>query len=310
MYITTGVPVNATSIPDSLKNKTITLIVPFPPGGNSDSTARLLASRTQELSGQKIVVVNKTGASGNIGAQFVAASHADGLVLCSCETSAAFVNNIFGMPGSLAYGDLDPISVTNTNSLVLVTPYNSLYTNMQHLMKNAKNKEIVFGSFGPLFSLWGLQLGNSMRVKDTLVINYKGEIETLIGVTRGDIDLAFVSFKSAQIAVDNKQIRILAIGDSEKNKSYPEYDLLKDFVNMNVTNYNGIFGPKNLPVDVKLYLNKIFNDTYQDPSFEAVMLSRGNQIIGGDIHVAQAYYLHYYEQRSKLHIAFRKLLEK
>ena len=310
IFVTTGTGVYATSVPESLKDKVITLVVPFPPGGNSDATARLLAKRTEELSGQKIVVVNKAGAAGNIGTKFVAASNPDGLVLCNCETSSAFVNSIFGAAGSVAYGELDPISVTNTNSLVLVTPYNSSYTSMEQLMQNAKGKEVVFGSFGPLFSLWGLQLGNSIRAKNTLVVNYKGETETLIGVSQGSIDLAFVSFKSAQTGVDNKQVRILAIGDSVKNKNYPEYPILKDFVDVNVTNYNGIFGPKNMPENIQIYLNKIFNDTYQDPSFKMTMFNRGNQVIGGDINEAREYYQFYYRQRLNLHTAFHKLLEK
>jgi tripartite-type tricarboxylate transporter receptor subunit TctC len=310
IFVTTGTQANAIPVPESLKDKVITLVVPFPPGGNSDSTARLLAKRTEELSGQKIVVVNKAGAAGNIGTKFVATSNPDGLVLCNCETSSAFVNSIFGMSGSVAYGELDPISITNTNSLVLVTPHNSSYTSMENLVQNAKDKEITFGSYGPLFSLWGLQLGNSIQTKNMLVVNYKGETETLIGVSQGSIDLAFVSFRSAQIGVDNKQVRILAIGDSAKNKNHPEYPILKDFVDVNVTNYNGIFGPKNMPENVKSYFNKIFNDTYQDSSFKMTMMSRGNQVIGGDITVAREYYQSYYRQRLNLHTAFHKLLEK
>jgi hypothetical protein len=99
---------------------------------------------------------------------------------------------------------------------------------MENLVQNAKDKEITFGTYGPLFSLWGLQLGNSIQTKNMLVVNYKGETETLIGVSQGSIDLAFVSFRSAQIGVDNKQVRILAIGDIHGRDSW------KDIINDNV----------------------------------------------------------------------------
>jgi hypothetical protein len=65
-----------------------------------------------------------------------------------------------------------------------------------------------------------------------------------------------------------------------------------------------------MPENVKSYLNKIFNDTYQDSSFKMTMMSRGNQVIGGDITVAREYYQSYYRQRLNLHTAFHKLLEK
>ena len=111
---------HARDIPAELAGKTITVIVPYGPGGNSDITARQLARTVEQITGLNIIVSNRPGASGTIGTQALTQSDPNGLTLGQFETGPAIVNAIQGLPNAPSRDQLIPVSASIESSLALI----------------------------------------------------------------------------------------------------------------------------------------------------------------------------------------------
>lgn len=286
------------------ENKVITIVVPYGPGGNSDFVSRVYSKRIEELTGQKIIILNKAGAGGSIGAKFVANSEPNGLTLCHCDSQSGFMNTILGVPGSHMQGELEPIIIISQNSLVLAVPGNP-NVDIESFIRSINNNIVKFGSYGNLISLWGLQFSNNAKAKETVLVNFKGEADTLLALSQNLIDFSFVSLSSANIFVKNKQLKILAVGEEIKTG----YPLLKELLDINTTNFQAIYVPKGTPLETKQRLNKLFSTLANDENFLKTMLDRGNYHVGGNLDAADDYYKKFYNQRLELFKKYGKYLD-
>src|SRR5690625_2027946 len=198
----------------SWPEKNITLVVPYPPGGPTDIVGRVVAQELGESLGQTVVVENKSGAGGNIGADLVARSKPDGYTLLMATTAHAINMSMFEDLNYDTIESFEPVSLLTKGPLVLVTSKDLGDDNVHELMERAKENpgEITFASSGNGQStLLSAELFNYMAGTDMIHIPYRGSAPALVDVVAGEVDIMFDTMLSAMPQVNSGQLKALAV---------------------------------------------------------------------------------------------------
>jgi tripartite-type tricarboxylate transporter receptor subunit TctC len=230
--------------------KPVTLIVPFAPGGATDVVARLLAGEVGPSLGQPMVVENKPGAAGALGANFVAKSPPDGYTLCFCGGGPMVVLPL--LDPKLPYlpaRDLAPIILSHLVDYVLVVNAESKFGTLTALVAAAKAQpgKISYGSTGnggPAHL--GMELFQRASGSTYLHVPYKGESNVVTDLLAGQIDIGLLSVQAADSLIKAGRVRALAVWPPTRSKAlptvptvaeqgYPDY-AAGTFVGINVAN--------------------------------------------------------------------------
>lgn len=265
--------------------KTVTLVVPFPPGGSTDAIARVIAQKLQEKMGQSFIVDNKAGATGTIGAAFVKRAPADGYTLFVSSLGPFVIapHLIKGVQYD-ALKDLDPITVAVQAPNVLVVPANSPYKNVAELLAGLKKTpgKVSFASSGNGSSdhlsaeLFWQQSGT-----EGLHIPYKGGGPAINDLLGGQVDSAFVNINSIIQHIKAGKVRALGISSANRNPLLPEVPTLAEqgVKGAEVQSWQAVAGPKGLPADVKAKLQAEIKAALNDPAVKEKLLAQGFEIV-------------------------------
>src|SRR3982074_2173260 len=188
----------AVAAADDYQKRQIKIIVPFPAGAGPDQVARMLGQHLQDAFGQTVVIENRTGALGSIGAQEVARSIPDGytLLLGTNTTQASNVAMLKNLPDDPAK-DFAPIIRTTTTAMVLLVKPNFPATNLAQFMEYARahpNMTAGYGSGASQISIGQLQSRGGLSL---IATSYRGVPQAVTDVLAGVIDLAFADFSLA-----------------------------------------------------------------------------------------------------------------
>jgi|694.fasta_scaffold13623_8 tripartite-type tricarboxylate transporter receptor subunit TctC len=300
---------HARPVPSELVGKNITLVVPYGAGGNSDVTARQLAKTVEKITGLTIVVANKAGASGNIGALALAQAEPNGLTLGQLETGASMFNAITGMPNAVTRDQLMPVSASIESSLAVVVnadiPVNTVPEFMTWLRNQPKPNFSSTGSFQSMLTLSVLDAGKATNVQ---AINYKSMAECLRAVAAGETAFVMSSVGDAQALLDGKRVKVLAVGSRNRNPDLPQTPTLNEIYSGTlITNYNGIFAPKGTPAHLVEYFNWAWGQALVDAETRAILVRRDNVPLGGSVERARQIYDSYYDARTQLLKKYRYL---
>lgn len=296
---------NALEIPTELKGKTITIISHSNAGGQNDMISRAIAKKVEEQTGLNIVVANKPGASGNIGAKFVQTAEPNGLTLCHCDSQPLIFNAAAKMNNSIQLGDLEPIIILRQGPMALVVPYTSKISSVKDLIDESLTRELNFATLGnqtTFFANHLMLLGKSSHRLN--IIPYKGDPENIIAVSQNMADFTFVGLTTAVMFEKAKKVKIIAVGGDKRIPHFPQYPTIKETLNMNVIVFSGIFGPKNMPLNIQVYLNTIFSNAARDEEFLEFLKGRGLIYFGGTADKANEFYTNQFKTTTEL---FNKL---
>lgn len=299
----------ARTVPTELVGKTITLIVPYGAGGNSDVSARQLAKTVERITGLNVVVVNRPGASGNLGAMAVAQAEPNGLTVGQLETGASMFNAIQGMPNAVTRDQLTPVSASFESSLAVVVsadiPADTVPEFMEWLRKQPKPNFSTTGSFQSMLTMQVLDAG---RTSDVQPIVYKSMADCLRAVAAGETHLVMSSVGDAQALIDGKRVKVLAVGSRARNASLPTTPALNEiYPGTHIGNYNGIFAPRGTPNHIVEYLNWAWDQAVTDPETRAGIIKRDNVPLGGSVDRARQVFDSYYHARTQLWKKYRHL---
>jgi tripartite-type tricarboxylate transporter receptor subunit TctC len=265
--------------------KTVTLVVPFPPGGSTDAIARVIGQKLQEKMGQSFIVDNKAGATGTIGAAFVKRAPADGYTLFVSSLGPFVIapHLIKGVQYD-ALKDLDPITVAVQAPNVLVVPANSPYKNVAELLAGLKRTpgKVSFASSGNGSSdhlsaeLFWQQSGT-----EGLHIPYKGGGPAINDLLGSQVDAAFVNINSIIQHIKAGKVRALGISSANRNPLLPEVATLAEqgVKGAEVQSWQAVAGPKGLPADVKAKLQAEIKAALNDPAVKEKLLAQGFEIV-------------------------------
>ena len=202
----------------------IRMVIPYAPGGGSDILTRPVAQEMQDKLKQPVIVDNRGGAGGNIGAQIVARALPDGYTLLVANNSHTINPFIYKEPGYDMAVDFAPISLLATSPAILVVPDSSPARTMTELIALAKKKtgSLNFGSPGVgtpghLASV----LFNRQAGIDATHIAYKGTGPTTVAALAGEIDYAFLTPAAVEPHVKSGRLRALAVTARERFPAFP-----------------------------------------------------------------------------------------
>lgn len=235
-------------------NKPIKLIVPFPPGGLIDNVARLITPALSAELGQTIVVENKPGAGGNLGAAEVAKATPDGYTLLMASPplsiSPALYKNLPYNPSSI-----EPIAIFGQLPNVLLVNPDSGINSVAELVKRAKANpgKMNYASNGNGTSLnLSAEMLKSQAGIYVVHIPYRGSALANVALVSKDVDFMFDNLPPALGLIKGNKLKALAVTTSTRNPALPQVPTMQEagFPNFQVSAYFGIAAPKGLPQDI------------------------------------------------------------
>ena len=242
--------------------KPIRIIVGVTTGGTTDNLARYLANEFSKELKQSVVVENKPGAGGNIAAQYVAKSSADGLTLLFVNTSHSVNAGLYGdQAGYDPVKDFTPITLLSTGPAVLVANPSFPANNVKDLITMAKAKpgklNFAIGGVGTSIHMAGELFKHSAQV-DIANIPYKGSSPALTDVMAGQVELMFAAVINAVPQVKAGKLKALGVTGNQRIPALPDVPPISETLpGYESTAYFGLLAPANLPKDVLDRLSKI-----------------------------------------------------
>ena len=264
----------------------ISLVMPYPPGGLGDYLARLVARKLGEQLGVSVVVENKPGANGAIGAAVVAKAKPDGHILM-CVPASTLTSNPWLMKdvGYDPLKDFTPLArLIEFPNVLMVNPDFPAKT-VQELIEVARRKpgSVNYGSVGVGSSthLQAEMFGRAAGI-DIVNITYKGSAPALQDLVAGQVQMMFDNLPSAFPLISGGKVRALAVTGAQPSPALPHVptvaSVLPGFVEVT---WWAILGPAGLPADVAAKLSDSLLKIAKEPDFVKLMTDRGGVIVGG-----------------------------
>jgi tripartite-type tricarboxylate transporter receptor subunit TctC len=257
----------------SYPNKPIRLIVPWPPGGGVDTSARLISQPLSEKLGQPIVVENRPGAAGNIGTAMFTQEKPDGYTLLMGSLSPNAVNpHLYSKLGFDPVKDFEFVALAYTVPSFLVVPVASPFKSPQELVAFAKANpgKLNFGSGGVGSSqhLFGVMFNTATQI-DTVHVTYKGTAPAEAALVAGQINY-MVDPPTALPFVTGGKLKALAVASKKRSASLPDVPTLDELgiPNVYTQTFYGVMAPAGTPKAIVDLLNKEINAILQSPEMQ------------------------------------------
>jgi tripartite-type tricarboxylate transporter receptor subunit TctC len=266
-------------------SKPIRIIVPFPAGGIADIYARLIGAQLTLAWGQPVVVENRTGAGGNIAADAVAKSPADGysLVMGSVGTHAVNVSLFSKMPYD-PVRDFAPVAlVLEAEGLLVVHPSVPAQSVPELIaLARAKPGSLTFASAGTgTASHLAGELFKSMANVDMVHVPYKGNVPAITDLLAGQTTLIFATLPTVLPQAKAGKLRALATIGATRSAAAPELPTVSEAAlpGFEVGNWIGLFAPAGTPPEIVRRLNAEVLKFMQSPEIQARMLTEGARFV-------------------------------
>jgi tripartite-type tricarboxylate transporter receptor subunit TctC len=266
-------------------DKTVTIVVPFPPGGSTDEIGRIVAQKLQEKLGGSFIVENRAGATGTIGATYVKRQAPDGYTLFVASLGPFVITPHLLKVQYDALKDLEPITVAVQAPNVLCVPANSPDKTLADLLKDLKASpgKLSFASSGVGSSdhlsaeLFWQQTGTQ-----GLHVPYKGGGPAISDLMGGQVNAAFVNINSILGQIQGGKVRALAVSSAQRNPLLPNVPTLRELgINgAEVESWQGVAAPRGLPADIKAKLHDAIVAGLNDPEVKKKLIAQGFEIVG------------------------------
>ena len=260
-------------------DKPITIVVTFPPGGGTDLLARKLGAELQQRIGQTVVVENRPGASGNIGAREVAQARSDGSTLLMVNSSFA-IN-----PAVYAHLDFDPrkdfkaVFNAGTIASVLVVPHDSPVESLKMVLaQTAGDPPLPFASCGngTPQHMAGEMLAQAAHIR-LQHVPYKGCGPAITAVAAGQVPLGVVTASSAAPLLEAGRVRAIAITAPRRVAQLPDVPTVAEqgLPQFSVEQWHGLLAPAATADAVVAHLNEVLNQMLMEPAMQQVLTQQG-----------------------------------
>jgi tripartite-type tricarboxylate transporter receptor subunit TctC len=266
---------------DTYPNRPIKLVVPFAPGGNTDVVGRVTAAYMQKALNVSVVVENRAGAGGITGADAVAKAAPDGYTICICGVGSITVAPAIEKVPYDPLKDLAPISLVNTNPLVLIVNPKVAVKTPAELVALSKSEPagLSYGTSGA----GGLMHFSAeiFRVKTgakLTTVPYRGGALAAGAVVTGEVQLAFANMSDAMGQLAGKTVKALAITTAKRSPHTPDIPTLVELGLMDtpIESWNALFAPAGTPQPIIDRLSQLMAQMAKDPEVQKRMADFGS----------------------------------
>ena len=266
---------------DNYPNRPIRLIIPFTPGGVTDTSGRFIAEQLSLKLGQQVIADNKPGASGNIGSQMVASAEPDGYTLLLGYAGTLSINpSLFDKVPFDSVKDFSPIGKIGDAILIVVAnndfPGKTLADVIAYSKKDPNGLSYGTSGTGGTPHIAG-ELFRQKTGANLVHIPYKGGGQALLDLLGGNIPLVYTAVAGANQYVNSGRIKAIAVSSAKRSPSMPEVPTfiesgVKDFV---IDDWVGLLAPAKTPKPIITKLNQALNEILNSPEGKARLLAMG-----------------------------------
>lgn len=274
----------AATVHAAFPDRPITMVVPYAPGGSADAVARLLAQHIGTKLGTSVIVENRAGASGTIGASYVAKVPADGYTMLYDATPYSINPHLFAkMP--YAANALQPLSLVLLAPNMVIVPANSPFKNINDLIAKAKAQpgklNFASGGSGTVQRLAAELLRQQLKL-DMVHVPYKSGGPAIADVIGGQVDFMFSTMAASYPLVSGGKLRALAISSPERAKRLPDVPTVAETVipGYEVYEWNGMFLPAGTPAAIAGKLQQTLVEVLKEDAVRQRLEDLGAKAVG------------------------------
>lgn len=260
-------------------DRPLRMVVPFPPGGGVDILGRLLGPKLSERLGQPVLVENRVGAGGNLGAEHVARSRPDGSTLLMSSSSISISPSLYSKLG-YTIEDFAPVSLVAQIPIVPMVRSSLQIRSLKEFVDYARANpgKLTFGSsgVGATTSLATELFRINMKI-DILHVPYKGTSQALTGLMGGEVDMVMTGLATAVQQVQTGKVRAIAIMDAKRAASLPDVPTAREngISDCDTTTWFGVLAAAGTPRPVVGRLNKELAGIIAAPDISEKMKAAG-----------------------------------
>jgi tripartite-type tricarboxylate transporter receptor subunit TctC len=279
---------------DGYPDRTVKIIVPFPAGGTADAVPRLVADWLSRKWGQPVVIENRTGAAGNIGAEVAYRSAPDGYTLLSAPPPPLVINQSLYPKLAFDPAKFEPIIVmAHVPNALIVNPNNvkasSLAELVEYLQKNPDKVTAATQGNGTTSHLTSelFQLMAKVKLRH---IPYRGSSPALQGLLAGDVDLMFDNLGVSLALVEAGKLRLLAVASPKRLPALPDVPTIAETLpGFEAVAWYGIVAPPKTPKDIVDTINADVNEALRQPELQDQLRKLSAEIFGGSVEKTSRY---------------------
>lgn len=270
----------ASAAAQSYPERAVTMVVAFPAGGATDHMARLLAQRMTELWGQSVVVLNRPGAGGNIGAEAVVRAAPDGYTLLMGTTALGISPSLYKTLSYDVLRDLAPVTQLTVTPNVLVVHPSVPARSVPELIDLARRKpgSLISASAGPGTSNhMAFVLFSMLTHTDILHVPYKGAAPALTAVVGGEGAMTFVPINAAIPLVQSKRLRALGVTTPKRSAALPDVPSIAEagVPGYAASSWTGVLAPAATPPAIVERVHAAIAESVRSPKLSEAMQSSG-----------------------------------
>ncbi|AZG07827.1 tripartite tricarboxylate transporter substrate binding protein [Pigmentiphaga sp. H8] len=269
---------------DTYPAKPIKMLVPFPAGGTVDFFARTVGPRLAEALGQPVLIENRAGAGGNIAAEAVAKSPADGYTLLMGSEIVSINITLYEKLGYDPVKDLAPVVLVGTvPNILLVSPSLPVKTTQELIAYAKSGKKMSYASTGlGTSSQLSSELFKSVAGIDVLHVPYKGGAPAIVDLAGGQVEMMFVNMPTGLPMVKGGKVRILAVTSAQRAPQVPDVPTIAETLpGFETAAWSAIYAPAGTPRAVIDKLNAAMVKILQMPDVKAALAEQGAVPAGG-----------------------------
>jgi len=257
----------------------IDVIVAYGPGGSTDLVARVLAQKFQESLGQPVVVFNKPGGGGSIGAALAARAAPDGYTLYVGYTAEIVVVPQISRSTKVSIDDFEPVAVTGLVPLVLVISQKMRANTLAEFVAEVAaqpGKYTYGGGMGSPPHIMGAWF-NRLNKLDVVHVPYRGGGQATADLVAGHIDIFFAGLAAAKGAIDSGAVRPLAVTGDTRSSALPNVPTFKEAgtKDFELASWNVLLAPKGTPAEIIARLRRETAAALADPKLRELYLAQG-----------------------------------
>lgn len=286
-------------------SKAVRIVVPFGAGGGTDIQGRLIGQKFQQSMGQNFLVENRSGASGLIGAEFVARAAPDGYNILFTTASMAVNTVLYAKRLKFSpLTDLDPVSWVSSVPLVLTVHPSVPAKNLKEFVALAKrpNSNLIAAHNGAgttsHLSVEMLKLFGGARVTP---VPYKGGGPAMVAQISGEADFTFATALAAQPFIKSGKVRGIAVTTSKRAAAFPDLPTMNSmFPGFEADNWYAMFFPKGTPKEIVAKLNAEIIKALKSPDVDGFIRKEGGEPVGSTPQALADYFKREAEKYTKV----------